>query len=128
MWCAISAAIVINAEEKSAFEAALLRFVASLVACVLSGAIVSGLGYGYASLLLVLVLNVALISLIGFREGFRQSSIAIFVIYATGAMQPDLSVWLNALGRLAESAVGILVGLCFVLIFIPLRRWLASLN
>lgn len=128
LWSAISAVCVIHAKAPNAVNDALLRFICTLVASIICAALMAGLGNELAILLLALFATTLCISMVNFKEGYRQAGITLLVIYATSRLQPDLSVWMNALGRLAESTVGILIGLIAVLVFYPLRQWLTHIE
>jgi len=128
LWAAISAVIIIEIQERNTFTAAWIRFLSTFVAVLLTGAIVSGLGYHLWSLFLCLVASVIGCAAIGCRNGFKPAPIAVLVVFAVASIQPDLNIWWNCLGRFSESVMGIAISLVIVVIFHPFRAWLARVK
>lgn len=98
LWCAISVFMVICAEEKRTLVLGLNRVVAVFIGVVISGAIISGLGAGIASLLISLLICVIIVSLLRKKTCYRSVSITVAIIYLFRYMVPQLNIWWICLG------------------------------
>lgn len=128
LWAAISVFMVVCAEEKRAFVSAWNRVMAVFVGVVLAGALASWLGYGVGSFMLTLLASVIIVSLLKKKVCFRTATVSVAIIYLFGYIQPNISIWWSCLGRFSESVTGIFIALIFLLIFHPVRFWLASVR
>ncbi len=124
LWGAISAVFILSPKREDVFASAKARFFGTLagtaVPCVC--AYIFG-GYPLYSFAVSIFLTVILVGSLGIRDTYKVACITVCVVFVVGSMnQQGLAPWLNALSRLLESIVGMLVALTIDLLVYPVRR------
>jgi uncharacterized membrane protein YgaE (UPF0421/DUF939 family) len=124
LWGAISAVFVLSDKKDELFKNALNRFVGTLVGaavpCIL--AYIFG-GYPLYAFPLAIFLATVIMALIGSRGAFRISGITVVVVFVIGGWHAHaISPWLNALTRLFESTIGIVIALIIDYAVYPIRK------
>lgn len=126
LWGAISAAIVINVENNSLFNAAWLRFLGTFIGVVTPLIFLYIFGYNIFAFGCSVFFAMLVCSILSWKELYHAALITVAVVVVVGKIfYPIVPIWFNATARLVESVVGILVTLLVMLIFVGLQKWVS---
>lgn len=123
LWAAVSSAIVITPVRELAIKSAWLRFSGSIIGSIIPMIFVYIFGYSILAFACSIFLTVIVCYAVSWHESYHVALCTVAVVVFVGqALQATTSIWLNAMSRLAESAIGISVALIIVLALHPLRK------
>lgn len=124
LWGGISAIFILSDKRDEVFKSSRARAYGTLIGTLVPLVLVYILdGYSYYMFGISVFVTVFVCSMIGLREIIHVACITLIVVVAIGWWrQHEIVPWLNALSRLFESLIGIVVSLLLDLIFYPIRR------
>lgn len=124
LWGAISAVFIISPRREDVLHMAWMRFLGTIAGCLIPLACIYIFGGYYVYTFMVsLFLTVVGVSVCRMRNSYKVACITALVVLIIGAIQQaHLTPWLNALSRLCQSIIGIIVALIIDAIFYPIRK------
>ena len=101
-----------------------LRFLGSLIGAVVTCAFVYLFaGYFVYDFAVSIFFVILLVNFLGIGETYKVACITVIVVFVVGLItQHKMAPWLNAVSRLLESVIGILLALLVDMIIYPLRK------
>ncbi len=124
LWGAISAVFIISPKREDVIHMAWMRFLGTIAGSLVPLVCIHIFGGYYSyTFALSLCLTVIVVSACRIRDAYKVACITTLVVLIVGAMdQEHIKPWLNAVSRLGQSTVGILVALIIDGIFYPIRQ------
>jgi uncharacterized membrane protein YgaE (UPF0421/DUF939 family) len=125
LWGAISAIFILSPKRSDVFDSTRNRALGTLVGATVPCALVYIFGgYPIYVLALSLFVTVILVSLLHIQPTYKIACITVVVVFIVGALpqQHYVAPWLNALSRLVESLIGVVVSLIIDMAAYPIRQ------
>ena len=124
LWGAISAIFILNPNRKDVIRTSWMRLWGTIVGSLIPMICVYIFGgYEIYAFAIAVFATILIVSLCGIRDAYKVACITLIVVFVVGWMkQNEITPWANALSRLCESVLGMIVSLIVDVAFYPLRR------
>jgi uncharacterized membrane protein YgaE (UPF0421/DUF939 family) len=125
LWGAISAAIVLTPWNNLSLKMGWIRFLGSVIGVIIPMICIYIFGYTVFAFGCSVFLTAIICYLIPWRETYHGALITVAVVVVVGkVLESTTPIWFNAVSRLAESIIGIVVTLFVVLCSYGIQRLL----
>ncbi|MCB1111954.1 MAG: FUSC family protein [Chlamydiales bacterium] len=109
LWTVLTAIVVIQAYLGGTYLAAWIRFLGTLVGCLMGGLFTVLFGANAVSLGFSIFCTVIICSAMQLKDSVRIASLSVAVVMVLWGLRPEVSPWAFALFRFLDSCLGILV-------------------
>jgi uncharacterized membrane protein YgaE (UPF0421/DUF939 family) len=122
LWAGISAVVVMEVNIKDVKYAGYMRLLGSLFGGICSAIVAMLLGYNLMSIVVTMFVTTIVVSLFNFKQTLRLSNLTALIIIVVGILDPSVSPWSNAIARVLESLLGVVITTMLVCICYPIRK------
>lgn len=125
LWGAISAAIVIDPTCRASLISGRARLIGTVMGVIVVLVCLYIFGYSIIAFGLSIFLAMIICNFLPYHEAYHGTLITVSVVFVVGdLLQKSTPIWFNALCRLLESFIGIVITLVVVICFYYLKKFL----